>query len=258
RDGVRHGDGGPAGRRRADPGRLPDGQADRHPSDPLRHRADRRRGDRPLPAPDGRGAPDGDPLRAGLCRPSLRALLALPHRAVRRPAPPHRVPGDHARAAPARRPHPVTARVHGEIETYARELGWILDQGCAALDGLTAAQLTWRPATEASNSLAAVAGHVLGARACTRSGSGAAGRSSATGPRSLPSPAPTPSPSSPPYSSSRVRSAWRLPRSDPRSSTGGSCRRKRPGARARRTRSPAVTPRWRASHTPPSIWASSG
>ena len=42
------------------------------------------------------------------------------------------------------------------------ELGWVLDQVCAALDGLTAAQLTWRPATEASNSLAAVAGHVLG------------------------------------------------------------------------------------------------
>ena len=56
----------------------------------------------------------------------------------------------------------MTARVHAEIETYARELGWVLDQVCAALDGLTAAQLTWRPATEASNSLAAVAGHVLG------------------------------------------------------------------------------------------------
>ena len=52
----------------------------------------------------------------------------------------------------------MTARVHGEIETYARELGWVLDQVCAALDGLTAAQLTWRPATEASNSLAAVRG----------------------------------------------------------------------------------------------------
>ena len=56
----------------------------------------------------------------------------------------------------------MTPRVHAEIETYARELGWVLDQVCVALEGLTAAQLAWRPATEASNSVAAVAGHVVG------------------------------------------------------------------------------------------------
>lgn len=56
----------------------------------------------------------------------------------------------------------MTPRVHAEIETYARELGWILGEVAAALDGLTAAQLAWRPATGASNSASAVAGHVLG------------------------------------------------------------------------------------------------
>ncbi len=52
--------------------------------------------------------------------------------------------------------------MHAEIETYARELGWILDQVCAALRGLTAAQLDWRPATGAANSACAIAGHVVG------------------------------------------------------------------------------------------------
>jgi len=33
------------------------------------------------------------------------------------------------------------ALMHGEIETYACELGWILDQIAVSLDGLTTAQL---------------------------------------------------------------------------------------------------------------------
>lgn len=49
-----------------------------------------------------------------------------------------------------------------EIETYARELGFILDQVCAALGGLTAAQLDWRPSTGAANSAYAIASHVVG------------------------------------------------------------------------------------------------
>ncbi len=57
----------------------------------------------------------------------------------------------------------MTPRVHAEIETYARELGWILDQVCTALDGLTETQLNWRPATGAANSAYAVASHVVGA-----------------------------------------------------------------------------------------------
>jgi hypothetical protein len=52
--------------------------------------------------------------------------------------------------------------MRAEIETYARELGWILDQVCAALGGLTAAQLDWRPSTGAANSLYAIASHVVG------------------------------------------------------------------------------------------------
>jgi len=56
----------------------------------------------------------------------------------------------------------MTPPVRAEIETYARELGWILDAICAALGGLTAAQLNWRPATEAANSAYAIASHVVG------------------------------------------------------------------------------------------------
>lgn len=48
-----------------------------------------------------------------------------------------------------------------ESETYARELAWILDQICRSVDGLTAAQLNWRPAA-AANSPYAIASHVVG------------------------------------------------------------------------------------------------
>jgi DinB family protein len=52
--------------------------------------------------------------------------------------------------------------MHAEIATYARELGWILDAICAALGGLTAAQLNWRPSTGEANSAYAIASHVVG------------------------------------------------------------------------------------------------
>lgn len=54
------------------------------------------------------------------------------------------------------------ATTRAELETYARELGWILDQIGAALNGLTAAQLNWRPSTGAANSVYAIASHVAG------------------------------------------------------------------------------------------------
>ncbi len=48
-----------------------------------------------------------------------------------------------------------------EVEAYARELSWILHQICVSLDGLTAAQLNWRPSA-AANSVYAIASHVIG------------------------------------------------------------------------------------------------
>jgi hypothetical protein len=52
--------------------------------------------------------------------------------------------------------------MRGEIDTYSRELRWILDQIGAALRGLTPAQLNWRPPTGAANSAYAIVSHVLG------------------------------------------------------------------------------------------------
>lgn len=52
--------------------------------------------------------------------------------------------------------------MQAEIETYAAELRWILEQIVVVLDGLSAAQLNWRPATGAANSAWAIASHVVG------------------------------------------------------------------------------------------------
>lgn len=52
--------------------------------------------------------------------------------------------------------------MRGEIDTYARELRWILDQIGVSLRGLTPAQLNWRPPTGAVNSAHAIASHVVG------------------------------------------------------------------------------------------------
>jgi len=52
--------------------------------------------------------------------------------------------------------------MRAEIETYARELGWLLDQVAVSLDGLTPAQLSWRPATGSANSACTIASHVVG------------------------------------------------------------------------------------------------
>ncbi len=48
-----------------------------------------------------------------------------------------------------------------ELATYGRELRWVLDQMATSVQGLTAAQLNWRPATSA-NSACAIVSHVLG------------------------------------------------------------------------------------------------
>ena len=49
-----------------------------------------------------------------------------------------------------------------EIATYARELRWILEQIVAAVEGLTPAQLAWRPSTGDANSPSAIISHVVG------------------------------------------------------------------------------------------------
>jgi DinB superfamily len=50
-----------------------------------------------------------------------------------------------------------------ELQAYARELGWILEQVGVSLRGLTAAQLNWRPATGTANSAWAIVTHVVSA-----------------------------------------------------------------------------------------------
>src|SRR5436309_13114069 len=49
-----------------------------------------------------------------------------------------------------------------ELETYAQELRWILDQISRTVDGLTEQQLNWRPSTGMANSAYAIASHVVG------------------------------------------------------------------------------------------------
>ena len=49
-----------------------------------------------------------------------------------------------------------------ELETYAQELRWILDQISRTVDGLTEQQLNWRPSTGTANSAHAIARHVVG------------------------------------------------------------------------------------------------
>src|SRR5436309_6423304 len=49
-----------------------------------------------------------------------------------------------------------------ELETYAQELRWIIDQISRTVDGLTEQQLNWRPSTGTANSAHAIARHVVG------------------------------------------------------------------------------------------------
>ncbi|MGH7314435.1 MAG: DinB family protein [Candidatus Rokuibacteriota bacterium] len=56
---------------------------------------------------------------------------------------------------------PATPAGASELATYGRELRWILDQIAASVQGLTAPQLNWRPATGSANSAYAIVSHVL-------------------------------------------------------------------------------------------------
>src|SRR5437667_12574419 len=77
--------------------------------------------------------------------------------------PPGCLPSEAALNVQGRTTHPLI-ETRAELETYARELGWIFDQIGAALNGLTAAQLNWRPSTGAANSIYAIASHVAGTK----------------------------------------------------------------------------------------------
>ena len=49
-----------------------------------------------------------------------------------------------------------------EVPTLSRQIRSILDRVCAALDGLSEAQMNWRPPLAGSNSAYAIAAHTLG------------------------------------------------------------------------------------------------
>ena len=49
-----------------------------------------------------------------------------------------------------------------ELQTYARELRWTLEETAEVLADLSPAELAWRPATGQANSPYAIASHVLG------------------------------------------------------------------------------------------------
>ncbi len=54
-----------------------------------------------------------------------------------------------------------------EIQTYSRWIRSLLDRVCASLEGLSEAQLNWRPPIDGANSAYVIAAHTLGsARAC--------------------------------------------------------------------------------------------
>ncbi len=52
--------------------------------------------------------------------------------------------------------------MNAEIETYSRWIRSLLDRVCASLEGLSEAQLNWRPTIEGANSAYVIAAHTLG------------------------------------------------------------------------------------------------
>jgi hypothetical protein len=57
--------------------------------------------------------------------------------------------------------------VDSEIETYSRWIRSLFERVVASLEGLSKAQLNWRPPIEGANSVYVIAAHTLGsARAC--------------------------------------------------------------------------------------------
>jgi hypothetical protein len=55
-----------------------------------------------------------------------------------------------------------TAKLRGEVESFQHFIFNTIDSIVGALDGLTAAELNWRPDAPETNSLYAIATHVLG------------------------------------------------------------------------------------------------
>ncbi len=49
-----------------------------------------------------------------------------------------------------------------EIDTYAHELGWILDQVGRSVENMTEQKLTWQPPIDTANSAAAIVAHIVG------------------------------------------------------------------------------------------------
>ncbi len=49
-----------------------------------------------------------------------------------------------------------------EIQSYARELSWTLEEFCVILNGLTDAQLSWKPDTGEANNACAITTHLVG------------------------------------------------------------------------------------------------
>jgi hypothetical protein len=49
-----------------------------------------------------------------------------------------------------------------ELECYSRQLRSLLDRVCACLEGLSEAQLNWRPPIDGANSAYVIAAHTLG------------------------------------------------------------------------------------------------
>ena len=56
----------------------------------------------------------------------------------------------------------TTATLRGEVESFQHFIGNTIDSIVGALDGLTAEELNWQPTAPATNSLYAIATHVLG------------------------------------------------------------------------------------------------
>ncbi len=52
--------------------------------------------------------------------------------------------------------------MNAEIGAYSRQIRSILERVCACLDGLSEAQLNWRPPSDGANSAYVIAAHTLG------------------------------------------------------------------------------------------------
>ena len=127
RDALRDGARRVAGRRRVDPGDLSDREEDRHPPDPLQHRADGGRRHRAVPSADRGRSPDGAALRGHLGRPPLPRVLALPHRADGGPDGPDPVSRADALPAAARRTRPLIRTPHSSKASSSRARDDVLD-----------------------------------------------------------------------------------------------------------------------------------